>query len=166
LLHSGSGSPDFCSNSFLAVQFAASVVYDTVVLTRRQDRLRADAAGLEVAEAKTALSMTKADFDARQEELRKFINEARERENEAKTKAIESDQRYAETAAELRITLEEKGQFQNEATRVEETKAMLLERDAQIQSSNARIMDIEREKTEVLKDAEAANKRATDSRRG
>jgi hypothetical protein len=43
---------------------------------------------------------------------------------------------------------------------------MLLERDAQIQSSNARIMDIEREKTEVLKDAEAANKRATDSRRG
>ena len=31
-LHSGSGLPDFCSNSFLAVHFVASLVYDTVVL--------------------------------------------------------------------------------------------------------------------------------------
>jgi hypothetical protein len=41
LLPSGSSSPDFCSNSFLAVQFVASVVYDTVVLAakRREQHL-------------------------------------------------------------------------------------------------------------------------------
>ena len=116
----------------------------------------------ELAEVKTAFSMAKADFDGRQEELRKSINEARERENEAKTKATESDRRFTEIASELKLALEEKGQFQNEATRVEETKATILERDTQILSLNVRITDLEREKTEALKDAEAANKRATD----
>src|SRR6266851_4972633 len=149
-------------NLIIATLLAATVGLVTYLLTRRQDRLRADAAGRELAEAKTALSMAKADFDARQEELRKSINEARERENEAKTKATESGQRYTEVATELKRALEEKGQFQNEATRVEETKATLLERDTQIQSLNARITDLEREKTEALKDAEAANKRAID----
>jgi SRSO17 transposase len=33
-LHSGSSSPDFCSNSFVAVHFVAFIVYDTVVLRR------------------------------------------------------------------------------------------------------------------------------------
>ena len=149
-------------NLIIATLLAATTGLVTYLLTRRKDRLRADAVGRELAEAKTALSMAKADFDARQEELRKSINEARERENEAKTKATESGQLFTEIAAELKRALEEKGQFQNEATRVEETKATLLERDAQIQSLNARITDLEREKTEALKDAEAANKRATD----
>ena len=149
-------------NLIIAILFAATVGVVTYLLTRRQDRLGADAATRELAEAKTALSMAKADFDGRQEELRKSINEARERENEAKTKATESDRRFTEIASELKLALEEKGQFQNEATRVEETKATILERDTQIQSLNARITDLEREKTEALKDAEAANKRATD----
>src|SRR6266404_4039668 len=35
-LHSGSSSPDFCSNGFLAVHFVASVVYDTVVLEEKK----------------------------------------------------------------------------------------------------------------------------------
>lgn len=149
-------------NLIIAILLAAIIGLVTYLLTRRQDRLRADAVGHELVEAKTALSMAKADFDARQEELRKSINEARERENEAKTKATESGQRYAEIAAELKHALEEKGKFQNEATRVEESKATLLERDTQIQSLNARITDLERGKTEALKDAEAANKRAAD----
>jgi DNA recombination protein RmuC len=149
-------------NLIIATLFAATVGLVTYLLTRRQDRQRAEAAGRELAEAKTALSMAKADFDGRQEELRKSINEARERENEAKTKATESDRRFTEIAAELKRTLEEKGQFQNEATRVEETKATIVERDSQILSLNTRIADLDREKTEALKDAEAANKRATD----
>jgi DNA recombination protein RmuC len=149
-------------NLIIATLLAAIVGLVTYLLTRRQDRQRADAERRELAEAKTALSMAKADFDARQQELRKSIIEARERENEAKTKATESEKRYSEIAAELKVALEEKGQFQNEATRVDETKATLLERDAQIQSLNARITELEREKTEALKDAEAANKSAID----
>ncbi len=149
-------------NLIIAALLAATVGLITYLLTRRRAHLRGDAAGRELAEAKTASSVAKADFDARQEELRHSINEARERENAAKTKVTESEQRYAGIAAELKIALEEKGQFQNEATRVEEIKAMLLERGTQIQSLNARITDLEREKTEALKDAEAANKRVTE----
>jgi DNA recombination protein RmuC len=149
-------------NLIIAMMLAVSVGLITYLLTRRQAHLRADTLTRELTEAKTASLMVKADFDARQEELRKSINEARERENEAKTKATESDHRFTEIAAELKLALEEKGQFQNEATRVEETKATILERDTQILSLNARITDIEREKTEALKDAEAANKRAID----
>ena len=75
---------------------------------------------------------------------------------------MESEQRSDAAAAELKIVLQEKGQFQNEATRVDEIKATLLERDTLIQSLNARITDLEREKTEARKDAEAANRRAID----
>lgn len=149
-------------NLTLAALLAATVGLVTYLLTRRQARLRVDTVGRELAEAKAALSIAKADFNARQEELRKSINEARERENEAKAKSIESGQRYTEIAAELKQALEEKGQFQNEATRVEEMKGLLFEREKQVDSLNARITDIEREKTEALKDAEAANNRATD----
>src|ERR1035437_6464421 len=94
--------------------------------------------------------------------LRKQIGEVREREDEAKAKAKESDRKYTELAAELKVALEEKGRFQNEATRIDEARATALEREAKIQSLNARISDIEREKTEALKDAEAANQRAID----
>jgi DNA recombination protein RmuC len=148
--------------NLIIVLLATAVGLITYVLTRRRAHLRADRLCHELSEAKTAYSMTKADFDARQEELRKSINEARKREDDAKTSARDSDQRYADITAELKISLEEKGQFQNEATRVQETKAILLERDAQIQSLNVRMTDLEREKTESLKDAEAANKRAVE----
>lgn len=149
-------------NLIIATLLAATVGLMTYLLTRRQSHLRADAVGRELADAKTALSMAKTDFDARHEELRTSINDARERENEAKARAAKSEQQYAEIAAELKIALEEKGQFQNEATRVGETKETLLERDTQIQSLNDRIKDLEREKTGTLKDAEAANRRADD----
>jgi chromosome segregation ATPase len=149
-------------NLIITTLLAVTVGLITYVSTRRHARRRMDALGRELAEANTAFSVAKADFDARQQELRNSINEARERENEAKGKATESERDYSEIAAELKIALEEKGQFHNEATRVEETKAILLERDTNIQSLNARIADLGREKTEALKDAEAANKRATD----
>ncbi len=121
-------------NVIIAILLAATVGQITYLLTRRQARQQVDLVGHELAEARTALSTAKADFDARQEELRNSISEARERENEAKTKVAEAEQRYTDTSAELKLVLQEKGQFQNEATRVTETKALLLERDTQLQS--------------------------------
>ncbi len=48
---------------------------------------------------------------SRSEELRKAINEAHEREDEAKAKAKESDNRHAEIVNELKVALEEKGKI-------------------------------------------------------
>jgi DNA recombination protein RmuC len=102
----------------------------------------------------------RAESEARQNELRNQISDARERESQAKANAMESEQRYSGIAAELKVALEEKGRFQSEAARVDEAKAALLDKETQIQSLGGRITDIEREKTEALKDAEAANRRA------
>src|ERR1035438_3506444 len=114
--------------SLFVVILAATAGLITYRLTRRRARLQIDSAGRELAEAKTALLTIKVDFDARQGELRKSIEEARERENEAKGKTKEIDQRLSDLADELKVALEEKGRLQNEATRVQETKATLLER--------------------------------------
>jgi DNA recombination protein RmuC len=99
---------------------------------------------------------------SRSEELQKAISEARERENEAKAKAKESDDRHAQMAEELKTTLGDRGKYQSEAARVDEIKATLVGRDSEIRSLNGRITDLDREKTEAIKDAEAANKRADD----
>src|SRR5271154_3511502 len=149
-------------NLILAILLSATVGLTTYLLTRRHARLQVDSLERELADAKTAFSTARADFDARQQELRNSINDAREREDDAKAKASESELRASEIAAELKVALSEKAQFQTEAARVEETKATLLDRDTYIQSLNARISGLEREKTEALKDAEAANNRATD----
>ena len=67
----------------------------------------------------------------RSEELRRAISEARERENEAKTKANESDDRHAQTAQELKTALEDRGRYQSEP-RVDEIKAILVGRDNEV----------------------------------
>src|SRR5271157_2054951 len=99
------------------ILLAATVGLSTYLLTRRQARLQTETANRELADVKTALSAAKADFEARYQELRKSIDEAREREHDAKTKAVESDQRSGKLADELKLALEEKGRFQSEATR-------------------------------------------------
>lgn len=144
------------------ILLAATVGLSTYLLTRRHARLQTEAVNRELAEVKAALSAAKADFEARHEELRKSIDEARQRESDAKTMAKESDQRLSDLSNELKIALEEKGRFRNEATRVEETRLVLLERDVQIKALLARMATLEREKTEALKDADAANRHATD----
>lgn len=98
----------------------------------------------------------------RSEELRKTIGEAREREDEAKTRSTESDKRYSDAAAELKIALEDRGKFQAEAARVDEIKMALGGRNDHVELLNDRIVALDRQKTEALKDAEAANKRADD----
>jgi DNA recombination protein RmuC len=144
------------------ILLAATIGLSTYLLTWKQARSQAETLNRELTDAKTALSTTKADFEARREELRKSIEEARLRESDAKTMATESEQRSGRLADELKIALAEKGRFQNEATRVEEKRLLLLERDTQIQSLQVGMGTLEREKTEALKDAEAANRRATE----
>jgi len=144
------------------VLLAAGVGLITYFVMRTLSRQRADSSARELAEARLAISIANADSEARKEELLKQIAEARIREEEAKARAMESDRRHLELSSELKVALEEKGKFQNEATRVEEAKAAVLERDAQIRSLNIQITDISRERTEAIKDAEAANQRAAD----
>ena len=141
-----------------SIAFIAGLV--TYLLMHRRGRAVAEVAARTLTEANSALAIAAADFDARQEELRKQISEAREREDEAKASAKETEKKYAELSAELKHVLEEKGRFQNEATRVEEAKGAVIERDTQIRSLNSQITDLAREKTEALKDAEAADERA------
>lgn len=147
-------------NLIIATLLSAAVSLITYLLTRRQAHLRADAVGRELADAKTALSLAKTDFDARQEMLRDSISEAHGREDEAKANAAQSDLRRADLDSQLKAALQEKGEFRNEATRVEELKETLLARDTQIRSLHDRITGLERERTEAVKDAEAANNRA------
>ncbi len=96
----------------------------------------------------------------RSQELRNSISEARERENDAKASAAQSEKRYSDTAAELKLALEQSGRYQSEAARVDEIKTTLADRDGAIKLLNDRIAVLDREKTEALKDAEAANNRA------
>jgi DNA recombination protein RmuC len=95
-------------------------------------------------------------------EVNKKVAEAREREIESKTRAAELESKLAELNTELRTALEEKGRLQSEAARVEEVRTALKEREAQVEEINKRMVDLEREKIEAVKDAEAANQRATD----
>jgi DNA recombination protein RmuC len=145
-----------------AILFASTVGLITYQLTRRHAQLQTDAVTRELVEARTIFSMAKADFEARHEELRTSVVEARQRENDAKGNAKESDERARELANLLNLAVEEKGRLQNEAARIEETRAMITERERQLQSLHMRIEGLEREKTEALKDAEAANTRATE----
>ena len=139
----------------IGVLLAATVGLVTFLLTR-------SSVARELADAQDALVRNRADFEGRQEELRKSINEAHERENEAKKKAEKTEEQLTVIGAELKVALEEKGRFENEATRVEETKATLLQRDDRIESQNGRITDLEREKAEAVRDAQAADRRATE----
>lgn len=145
-----------------AILLSAIVGFITYHVARRQAQLQADVLNGELVETRLALSNAKTDFEARQEELRKSIDETRGREDEAKTKARESEQRSRELADELKLALEAKRRFQNEATRVEEMKAALLERDSQIQSLQSQIQVLDREKAEAVKDAAAADRRAAE----
>lgn len=145
-----------------AVLLVATGSLITYQLTRRRGRLETELVSRELAEARATLLTAKADFEGRHEELRKSIDEARARENEVKTSAKEGEQRFGALATELKVALEEKGRLQSEAARVEEAKAALNERDIQIQSLRVRIEGLDREKIEALKDAEAANRRATE----
>ena len=60
-------------NLTLAILVSAIVGLTTYLLTRRQARLRWTHLESELADAKTAFSTVKADFDARQQELRNSI---------------------------------------------------------------------------------------------
>lgn len=96
----------------------------SVPIVRRRSHREMETAGREIVDVKIALATAKADFEARQQELRFVIGEARKREDEAKARVKECEVKLAELEDRLRSVLEEKGRLQNEATRVEETKAI------------------------------------------
>jgi len=150
--------------SILVIAALSCVVVGVVthLLANKRFQGRVDLLERELTQIKTTLSTTKADFDARQQELRTSISEAREREAEAKARANDSERRYSAIDVELKAALEDKARFQGEAARVEETKSALLERDTEIETLNKCITNIEREKAEARKDAEAAKQRATE----
>lgn len=131
-------------------------------LASKRFQERADSQERELTQARATLSAAQADFDARQQELRTSINDARGREGDASARAIESERKHSEIDVELKTALEEKARFQSEAARVEETKNALLKGDAEIEVLNRQITSLEREKAEAVKDAEAATKRATE----
>jgi DNA recombination protein RmuC len=107
-------------------------------------------------------SSAKSNFEVRNDELQKAISEARQREDEARRESVRSNQLVSEATTELKIALEEKGRFQSEAARVEEAKKLAAEKDAQIKLLTEQATNLEREKAEALKDAEAADRRAVD----
>jgi DNA recombination protein RmuC len=103
-----------------------------------------------------ARKQARADFDARRNEMQTSIDETRERERQANGKAGEFENRCDKIAEELKTALEEKGRFESQAARVAEVRATVAERDNQISSLNNRVLNLELEKTEALKDSEAA----------
>lgn len=100
--------------------------------------------------------------DSLYEELKRRVSEAREHEEESKNRATELDAKLAGLNAELKAALEEKGRLKAEATRVDEIRATLREKEAQIETINARLAALEVEKSQAVKDAETANQRATE----
>jgi DNA recombination protein RmuC len=135
--------------------FAIIIGLITYLLTRRYGHLQIAAMSSELADANSALSTAQADSFGRQEEMRNAINEA-------KAKSTKFEQRISEIDVELKLALEEKGKFQNEAARIAEIKDVLHSRDLEIKSLNGRNTLLDIEKTEARKDAEAANNRATE----
>lgn len=139
-----------------AVLLACATGFITYYVTRKQASSENEAVKHELAEAQLAFSTAKSDFEARQQELRVSIEEVRTRENDARVKADQAERRSLQIADELKVALEEKGRFQSEATRVEETKALVVERDTRIESLQSQVQVLEREKAEAVKDAEAS----------
>jgi DNA recombination protein RmuC len=148
--------------STITIFLAATSACVSYVLVRRRADAQANACARELAEAKVALATAEATFDVRERELRNYLDDARQREKEAKAETTSAGERYGRLAEELRTAVEEKGRFQSEANRVEELRIALVDRDSRIDSLNIRIIDLEREKAEAQKDVEAAKTRATE----
>ena len=145
-----------------AVLLACVVGLVTFFLTRNGAADEIEAVRDELSATQLALSNAKIDFEARQQELRRSIDEARTRESEAKAKADDADKRSLQISDELKAALEEKGRLHAEAARLEETKSLVADQDGQIEILQNQVKVLEREKAEAVKDAEAADRRADD----
>lgn len=132
------------------------------LLTRRVASRKAREAAAEMAVLRGNLAFTRADFEARQEELRRSLIETREREREANQRAVEAELRTAGMRDKLSAAIEEKGRLKSEAARFDEMRTLVAEREADIRKLHLRVVELESQKTEALNDAEAASKRAED----
>ena len=146
----------------IAILMVISAALVTYHLMQKRARAQTRSLNDDVINRDRELSAAKAEFEARQGELRRTIDEARQREAEAKQAAREAESRSRDAVQLLSEAVEEKGRLKSEVTRIEETRAAILERDNQLRSLYTRIEGLEREKTAAVKDAEAANARATE----
>jgi DNA recombination protein RmuC len=148
----------------IIVAVLAAIVSGLVAFlyTLHQSQLDAKAANRDLADVKTALSSAEAAFAAREQELRKTIEETRQREADAKTETKLAEARLITLNDDLNAAIELKGKFQNEATRVDETRAELQKRVEEIDLLNKRINTLDIQKAEAVKDAQAAHSNAID----
>jgi len=121
---------------------------------RSRARRQTESLERQIAEGATGLSKAQADFQARQDEMRRSLTEASTRENDTKRRLDESEKRVNHLS-------EEKGRLQSEAGRIQELKTTLANRDTALASANTRIEGLEKAKTAALKDAESSEQRAT-----
>ncbi len=145
-----------------ATLLIVSIALASYLLLRKLASRKVQEAAAELTGLRRDFATAKTDFEARQDELRSSIAAAREREKEANQRVAAAELHAGNVEKELRTALEEKGRLKSEAVRVEEMKALVADRDSEIERLNVLLTELEVRKAEAVKDAEAARKRADD----
>ena len=150
---------------FVVITICLVVVATLVTYLMTSTRASSRIANLqnEVAGLNGSLYSLRTDAGALQDELRRQCDEAKQREQSAVARVNEADKRIESISEELKRALQDKAQAQNEATRVEELRAQVAERDSENSVLNRTVTELERKKAEALKDAEAAGRRSDDT---
>lgn len=99
-------------------------------------------------------------YSSASSESGKRLEDARQREAEAKSREEAAQGKVTALEEELKLALEAKGKYQSEAGRADELKRIVSEKETQIETLNSRIMAADREKAEAVKDAQASAARA------
>ena len=128
----------------------------THFVVSRYAQARLNAASTALVETGARLASSEAASAARQEEMHSVISEAREREKVVRTQGELAEKRYLETMSALTKALEEKGMLEGEAARIDEMRTTIANRDAHILSMSSQLLELNKEKAEAFKDAEAA----------
>jgi len=98
--------------------------------------------------------------EQKREESERQVTEARNRENEAKAREQAAAERLATSELELKKAIEERGRYASDASRVEEARIVIAQKEEQLRVLNERITELERARSAALKEAQAAKERA------
>jgi DNA recombination protein RmuC len=140
----------------------ASSAFVSYLLTRKVTFRKTEAIAVELTTVRRDLAAAQTDFAARQDELRHSIAVARDSEKAANQRAAEAEIQTRDAAKELNAALEEKGRYKGDAARTDEMKALVAERNIEIETLNVRLSDLEIQKANAFKDAEAARNGANE----
>lgn len=146
----------------ISIFLVALTALATFLVTRKSMGHANEECSADLATARAELVSAKADSQARQDELRGIINEAKQREASAVERASTAEQRASNIAAQLLDTTAEKSQFQSEATRVDEMKNTISERDGEIQRLNSHVSQLEIQNARAESDATSARNGAAE----